>query len=99
MARYLIKQPDGRLALFSDGVNAWLRWDMSPDDVVDYYAERAAESARQAAWRDIEEVLSGEICGFAVTFAEANARHKASGYRPLPGPVDEELYAELKGPL
>jgi hypothetical protein len=97
----ITKQPDGRLAIFSDGVDGgcWLRWDMTPDEVVEYYAERAAESARESARRTVECVVNDEprkaYYQFAETFAVLNATSKYNGHEVLDGPVDEQKLRDL----
>lgn len=102
MGHQIVKQPNGLLAIFSDGVNAWLRWDMTPHDVTEYYAERAAQSARESAARTVHKVMTDRpreaYYQFTQTFAELNAVAKASGSEVLDGPVDEDVlrrYAEL----
>lgn len=99
MGHQIVKQPDGRLAIFSDGVDAWIVWDATPDEIVEYYAERAAESARDSARRTVDNVINDDprksYCQFTATFAELNAVHKATGQTEGPdGPVDEATLRE-----
>lgn len=105
MGHQIIKQPDGRLAIYSDGVDngCWLRWDMSEEDVVEYYAERAAKSARESARRTVRHVVQDEprkaYYQFTMTFAEANAHNKVwHGDQGPEGPVDEKTYWEETHP-
>lgn len=104
MGHQIIKQPDGRLAIYSSVVDAWICWDMSEADVENYYAERAANDARESARRTVNHVMAGNpsevYCQFAMTFAEANAHSKAGqgGDQGPEGPVDAELYRELLHP-
>jgi hypothetical protein len=76
MGHQIIRQPDGKLAIFSNGVDAWIRVDASAQEIEDYYAERAAQDARRSARETLEHVLAGEphqvYCQFAMTFDEAN---------------------------
>lgn len=100
MGHQIVKQPDGKLAIFSDGVDygCWLRWDMTPDEVVEWFAERAAESQRSSARRQVDLVLADSSYAYGrygETFAYLNATSKATGHHVLDGPVDEERLAEM----
>jgi hypothetical protein len=99
MGHQVIMQPNGKLAIFSDGVDGWLVSDASAEEIVEYYAERAAETARQSARETVAAVLTGHerrvYHQFTMTFAEANAHARFAGSETLEGPVDEELLAEL----
>lgn len=102
MGHQVIQQPDGLLAIYSSESDVWIRYDMTADEVVEYYAERAARDARASARRTCDLVLIGAqrevYYQFAMTFAEANARSKHGDGPVLAGPVDEELLAELENP-
>lgn len=101
--RQVIRQPDGKLAVFSEGVDRWLRWDMTADEAIEWFAAQAAAEARKSAQHTVHAVLAGHpeevYCDFAVTFAEANAHSQHSGGEVLEGPVDADLLAELERPL
>jgi hypothetical protein len=94
VGRYLIKQPDGRLAIYSDGVDAWLQQDLTADEYVAYRIAQAAKEAERDARLRATEVLAADY-GIEMSFAEANATAKAHGHEVLPGPLDEKLYAEM----
>jgi hypothetical protein len=83
MGHQIIRQPDGKLAVFSTGVDAWIRKDATPDGIGDYYAEKAAEDARRDVAQVLGHVLSGEpreaYCQFAMTFDEANEESREHG--------------------
>jgi hypothetical protein len=95
------KQPDGKLAIFSDGVDGgcWLRWDMTPDEVVEYYAERAAQNARESVWRTVNHIVNDEprkaYYQFYEPFAVLNATSKYNGHDVLDGPVDRKTLDDL----
>jgi hypothetical protein len=94
----VIKQPDGRYAIFSSFTDTWIVYDATRQDVIDYYVEKATEDAKRDTARTldlIEESPRKAYYQFAMTFAEANAESKASGGEVLDGPVDEKLLAEL----
>jgi hypothetical protein len=96
----IVKQPDGRLAIFSVGTNSWLVWDATPEEIVEYYAERAADSARDSARRTVQHVMDDEprkaYYQFTETFEHLNAIVKACGESSdgPEGPVDEATYRE-----
>lgn len=101
MAFQIIRQPDGRLAVFNGCDDVWLAWDLTRDEVTEFFAEMAARDSREATGRIIDKVLAGEpseVYGrqFAMTFAEANALSGHYGGDVLPGPVDLDKTASLK---
>jgi hypothetical protein len=75
MAHQIIRQPDGRLATFSSNVGDWVVYDATPEELEDYYAERAAQEARERARETITAVLAGEArtkyLQFTMTYEEA----------------------------
>jgi hypothetical protein len=98
MGHQIIKQPDGRYAIFSSVVDSWIVYDATRQDVIDYYVKKAAKEAKRDAKRTldlIEEDPCKAYYQFAMTFAEANATSKAHGGEVLDGPVDEKVLAEL----
>jgi hypothetical protein len=60
MGHQIVRQPDGRLAVWSTGVDDWVLYDCEPLDLLDYYAERAAAEARESAARTVKAVLDGD---------------------------------------
>lgn len=83
MGHQIIRQPDGNLAVFSTGTDSWILMDGSPQALEDYYAQRAADSARQSARETIARVVAGRpgevYHQFAMTFAEANDLSREHG--------------------
>jgi hypothetical protein len=83
MGHQIIRQPDGKLAVFSSVVDSWIIMDATPEDLGDYYAEKAAEDARRDVARVLEHVLSGELrkayFQFVMTFDEANQGSREHG--------------------
>jgi hypothetical protein len=63
--------------VFSSGVDAWILVDASPEDLADYYAEKAAEDARRSTARVLDAMLAGEPAQvyyqFAMSFSEADS--------------------------
>jgi hypothetical protein len=77
MGHQIIKQPDGRLAVFSSVVDDWIIRDATQQELEDYYAGEAATKARKDTRRVCEAVLAGNARSvyyqFAMSFAEAEA--------------------------
>lgn len=76
MGHQIISQPDGKLAVFSSVVDAWILVNASPEEIEDYYAEKAAQDARRQAARVLAAVLAGKpsevYYQFAMSFSEAD---------------------------
>jgi hypothetical protein len=60
MAEQIIKQPDGRLAVFSVNSDSWLFKDVTPDLLKAWYAQKAADEAYERTEKTINEVLNGD---------------------------------------
>jgi hypothetical protein len=92
MAEQIIRQPDGRLAVFSSVVDAFVVIDATPDELIDYRAEEAAIKARERARTEIDRVLSGEpkpYHQFTLTWDEAvqmDREHGGDVFRSAPAP-------------
>lgn len=75
MGQQIIKQPDGRLAVFSSIVDAFIVVDATPEEILDWRAEQAAEDARRATQRELDAVLADDprrvYFQFARTWEEA----------------------------
>lgn len=84
MGEQIIKQPDGKLAVFDSMVDDFTMWDATPQELIEWRAERAAEEARKLARLYIDRVLSGEprpYAQFTMTWDEAveRAEHNPMG--------------------
>jgi hypothetical protein len=88
MGYQVIRQPDGRLAVFSSFMDQWAVYDAEPDELVEWFAEKAAKDARRSAQETVDAVLAGEpqrvYYQFAMTFDEANAMSGEHGGVVLP---------------
>ena len=60
MSHQIIKQPDGKLAVFSSGVDDWIITGVTRDELCGYYAGEAAKEAHQSALEACNAVLAGE---------------------------------------
>lgn len=95
----VIKQLDGGLAVYSDAVNRWLRWDLSPAEAAEWLASHG-EYLRPEADLVVEAVFGDRADAvyrqYALTFAEANA-HSANGAEVFASLGDEDLRRALDG--
>jgi adenylate kinase len=75
MGQQIIKQPDGRLAVFSSIVDAFIVVDATPEEILDWRAEEAAKEARRSTQRELDAVLANDprrvYFQFARTWEEA----------------------------
>lgn len=75
MGQQIIRQPDGRLAVFSSIVDAFVVVDATPEEILDWRAETAAKDARRHTQRQLDHVLAGEAnrsyFQFTMTWEEA----------------------------
>lgn len=89
MAYQVIRQPSGKLAVFSTGADRWAVYDAEPEEIVEWFAQRAADNARLSARETVNVVLAGNprqiYAQFAMTFEEANAKSAEDGGMTLPG--------------
>ncbi|KFG02578.1 hypothetical protein IQ62_01140 [Streptomyces scabiei] len=83
MGQQIIKQPDGRLAVFSTVVDAFIVVDATPEEILDWRAEEAAKDARRDTQRQLDHVLADEpdrsYFQFALTWEEALTKHREHG--------------------
>lgn len=83
MGRQIIRQPSGLFAVFSSVTDTIILCDATEDEVVEWFAEEAAEDARQNARRKIEHVAAGEprraYSQFAMTWDEALKKDREHG--------------------
>lgn len=79
MGYQIIKQPNGLLAVFSSYTDSWVVAEGTYDEVVEYFAEMAAEDSRTATKRILEHVVGDAprkaYAQFALAFEEANRMH------------------------
>ena len=84
MGRQIIRQPDGRYALFSTGTDRWVAWDLTREQYIDRRAEEAAREARADAAELLDDVDAGLVYA-GYTFEEANAESVENGGEDLSG--------------
>ncbi|MEU8642259.1 hypothetical protein AB0C91_10110 [Streptomyces sp. NPDC048674] len=59
MGQQIIQQPDGKLAVFSSITDTFIVADATPEELVEWRAEEAAERARENTRRELDKVLAG----------------------------------------
>lgn len=83
MGQQIIKQPDGQLAVFSSVTDTFIVVDATPEELVEWRAEEAAETARERTRRELQKVLAGDpqraYQQFALTWQEACERDREHG--------------------
>ncbi|MDX2550141.1 hypothetical protein [Streptomyces stelliscabiei] len=91
MGQQIIKQPDGKLAVFSSIVDAFIVVDATPEEILDWRAEEAAAKERERTQRELDAVLAGDprrvYYQFTRTWEEASEmdRQNAPEERPVSG--------------
>jgi len=76
MGWQVIKQPDGRLSIFSSVVDDWIYVDCTPEEAVQVFVDQVAEDTRSNVQRIVDLVVAGDAkkayYQFAMTWDEAN---------------------------
>jgi hypothetical protein len=85
MGRCVIRQPDGRYAVFSSGTDVWVAFDMTRDQYIAWRTRHAVTEAMTDAARLLDDVDAG-LVDSGYSFEEANAQSVAHGGRDLIGP-------------
>ena len=88
MGHQIIRQPNGLYAVFSSFTDTWILNDATRDDLIGYYAEKAAKDARESTVRlldDIDEDPCKAYYQFTMSFEEANAASVEHGGEDLSG--------------
>lgn len=83
MGKQIIKQPDGRFAIFSSGTDTIHMYDATAEEIVEYFVERAAVDTRREVLRIMEHVEGDEprraYFQFTKTWDEALAYDQEHG--------------------
>jgi hypothetical protein len=93
MGYQVIKQPDGKLAIFSSYTDSWAEKDLLPADVINFFADIAESEARRDATKIVANVLADEprksYYQFTRTYEEAQAYH-AWSQEGAPHPLGDD---------
>lgn len=83
MGHQIIKQPDGKLCVFSTETDAIVIADATADEIVRAFAKQAAKNSRRETRRAIDAVEAGDArkvyAQFAMTYEEAVEEHRRRG--------------------
>lgn len=83
MGQQIIKQPDGKLAVFSSIVDAFIVVDATPEEILDWRAEEAAAKERERTQRELDAVLADDprkvYFKFVRTWEEASRLDRQNG--------------------
>lgn len=83
MSKQVIKQPNGRFAIFSSGTDTFHYMDLTAEEVEEHFVSRAAEDARENIRRILEFVQNDQpkkvYYQFALTWQEALDLDKEHG--------------------
>lgn len=82
MGYQIIKQPNGKLAVFSSIVDQWVAYDEEPDSVIEWFAEMEADRARERVGQLVRMVVREDprpYYQFTMTYEEADAKSVAHG--------------------
>lgn len=94
MGYQIIKQPSSKFAIFDSVTDTIIAWDATETEIVEWFAERAAERAREDARRNIEHVAAGNprkaYYQFAMTWEEALAEDRKHGGEVSALPQEEK---------
>lgn len=75
MGKQIIRQPNGLFAIYSSSTDTITAWDATEQEIIDEFAERAAEDARQNVRRILDHVKAGDprlaYHQFALTWDQA----------------------------
>ncbi len=93
MGQQIIKQPDGRLAVFSSIVDAFIVVDATPEEILDWRAEEAAAKERERTQRELDAVLADDprrvYFQFVRTWEEASAMDQQNAPEERPAGSEE----------
>jgi hypothetical protein len=78
LGRQILKQPDGKLAVFSTVSGAIIIYDASEADIITYFLERDVRDSIAATMKIIDELEAGEkpYYQFTMTWEQALKEHE-----------------------
>ena len=83
MGYQIIKQPDGRFALFSSYTETIIATNAAESDIIDFFGEQAAKHAREVATQDLNDVKADDperaYAQFVMTWDQALAADREHG--------------------
>lgn len=83
MGQQIIKQPDGKLAVFDTVTDSFVVVDATPEEIIEWRAEEAAEQARERTKAELQRVLDDQVerpyRQFTLTWEQAAQMDRAGG--------------------
>lgn len=83
MGQQIIRQPDGKLAVFSSITDSFIVTDATPEEIIEWRAEEAANQARERTKAELKRVLDDQVerpyRQFTLTWEEASQLDRAAG--------------------
>lgn len=81
MGQQIIKQPNGKIAVFSTITDTFVVADATPEEIIEWRASEAAEQARVSTKQELDRVLSEAPAyrQFTLSWDEATARDAEHG--------------------
>lgn len=70
MTYQVIKQPSGKLAIFSTYTDTIIMWDASPGEIAGFFVDLATNDAKQQAERILDRVLADDARAVYYQFAK-----------------------------
>lgn len=84
MGQFIIKQPDGKLAVFDTRANQMTAWDCDEDEIIGYFVDDAKRAAERETKPRIERALETGTSGLGsyrtLKWEQAVAANKEAGY-------------------
>jgi hypothetical protein len=80
MPKYYVRQPNGKIALFSTIVDNWLYEDMSEDEFYELFCERNGKHTREVALQHIDKWTDYEECKYHITHSSFWFGSKVKNY-------------------
>lgn len=82
MGQQIIRQPDGKLAVFSSITDSLIVTDATAEEIVEWRAQRAAEAERERTWAELkrvqDEANERPYFQFTLTWEEASEKDRKS---------------------
>ena len=98
MGQQVIKQPDGRFAVFSTNTDTITVWDATAEEIVQHFVDQAAKDARRHATETVRKVGDGRARAvyhqFTMSWAEALEKdrdHDGEVHRHFPSAPSEPM--------
>ena len=81
MGQQIIKQPDGKYALFSSVVNSFVMVDATREEMIGYFGNKAKKEAESVTAKVIVDLEAGKrpYYQFTMSWEEASKKQKENG--------------------